>query len=65
MTTKDYDTLIIGSGPAGEGAAMRLAKAGKRAGIIEKHDQIGGGCTHWGTIPSKALRHSIQTLLDY
>ncbi len=65
MTTRDYDTLIIGSGPAGEGAAMRLAKAGQRVGVVEKHDQIGGGCTHSGTIPSKALRHSIQTLLDY
>ncbi len=65
MTIKEYDTLIIGSGPAGEGAAMRLVKSGQRVAVIEMHDQVGGGCTHSGTIPSKALRHSIQTLLDY
>ena len=62
---QSFDTLIIGSGPAGEGAAMRLAKAGQRVAVIEAHDQVGGGCTHWGTIPSKALRHSIQMLADY
>ncbi|MEE9352025.1 MAG: Si-specific NAD(P)(+) transhydrogenase [Thiotrichaceae bacterium] len=65
MTTKKYDTLIIGSGPAGEGAAMRLVKSGQRVAVIEMYNQVGGGCTHSGTIPSKALRHSIQTLLDY
>ncbi len=65
MSNRDYNALIIGSGPAGEGAAMRLVKAGLKVAVIEKHDQVGGGCTHWGTIPSKALRHSIQTLLAY
>lgn len=63
--TRHYDTIVIGSGPAGEGVAMRLAKAHKKVAIIEMHDQVGGGCTHWGTIPSKALRHNIQLLVDY
>ena len=58
MPTK-FDVLIIGSGPGGEGAAMQAAKSGKRGGIVESHPQVGGGCTHWGTIPSKALRHVI------
>ncbi len=44
---------------------MKLAKAGHRVAVIEAHAQVGGGCTHWGTIPSKALRHSIQMLSDY
>ena len=44
---------------------MKLAKAGHRVAVIEAHAQVGGGCTHWGTIPSKALRHSIQMLADY
>ena len=44
---------------------MKLAKAGRRVAVIEAHDAVGGGCTHWGTIPSKALRHSIQMLADY
>jgi len=60
-----YDVLIIGTGPGGEGAAMRLAKSGKRVAIVEKQPQVGGGCTHQGTIPSKALRHTIQLLADY
>ncbi|MCB1763017.1 MAG: Si-specific NAD(P)(+) transhydrogenase [Gammaproteobacteria bacterium] len=65
MNTKQYETIVIGSGPGGEGAAMKLAKSGKRVAIVEMHEQVGGGCTHWGTIPSKALRHSIQMLVDY
>ena len=54
-----YDTIIIGTGPAGEGAAMHLAKAGKKVAIVEKY-KIGGSNTHWGTIPSKALRHAVE-----
>jgi NAD(P) transhydrogenase len=65
MPTKTFDSIVIGTGPAGEGAAMKLAKAGQRVAVIEAHDAVGGGCTHWGTIPSKALRHSIQMLADY
>jgi NAD(P) transhydrogenase len=57
-----YDVVVIGSGPAGEGAAMQAAKARLRVAIVERHEQVGGGCTHWGTIPSKALRHAIQKL---
>jgi NAD(P) transhydrogenase len=62
---KEYNAVVIGSGPAGEGAAMTLAKSGQSVAIIEKHDEVGGGCTHWGTIPSKALRHSVQLLADF
>lgn len=60
-----YDVIVIGSGPAGEGAAMTLSKHGKSVALIEKYSQVGGGCTHWGTIPSKALRHAVQLLADY
>jgi len=65
MEARGFDTLVIGTGPAGEGAAMKLAKSGQRVAVVEAHDKVGGGCTHWGTIPSKALRHSIQLLADY
>jgi NAD(P) transhydrogenase len=60
-----YDAVVIGAGPGGEGAAMSLAKAGRRVAVIERYPQVGGGCTHRGTIPSKALRHAVQLLADY
>ncbi len=63
--TRRYDAIVIGTGPAGEGAAMSLAKAGKRVAVAERHAEVGGGCTHWGTIPSKTLRHAVQQLADY
>jgi NAD(P) transhydrogenase len=65
MAVRTFDCVVIGSGPAGEGTAMKLAKAGRKVAVVEAHNQVGGGCTHWGTIPSKALRHSIQMLADY
>lgn len=65
MNKQHYDAIIIGSGPAGEGAAMKLVKAGKSVAIVERYKDVGGGCTHWGTIPSKALRHTVQELADY
>ncbi|MEM9941351.1 MAG: Si-specific NAD(P)(+) transhydrogenase [Planctomycetota bacterium] len=58
------DVVVIGSGPGGEGAAMQLSKAGKKVILVEKYSKIGGGCTHWGTIPSKALRYSIYRLTE-
>ena len=60
-----FDVIVIGSGPAGEGASMTLSKQGKSVALVEKYHQVGGGCTHWGTIPSKALRHAVQLLADY
>lgn len=65
MATRHYDAIVIGTGPGGEGAAMMLAKGHKRVAVIERHPEVGGGCTHWGTIPSKALRHAVQQLADY
>jgi len=65
MSSLHYDVAILGSGPAGEGAAMKLAKHGRRVAVIEAHRQVGGGCVHWGTIPSKTLRHGIQQLADF
>ncbi len=57
---KHYDAIVIGSGPGGEGAAIKLAKSGKSVAVIENHFLVGGGCTHLGTIPSKTLIHVVQ-----
>jgi NAD(P) transhydrogenase len=59
-----FDLVIIGSGPAGEGAAMKAAKDGASVAVIERAREVGGGCVHWATIPSKALRHSVGQFLD-
>jgi NAD(P) transhydrogenase len=60
----DFDVLVIGSGPAGEGAAMTAAKNHLSVAVVERYYEVGGGCTHWGTIPSKALRHAAMLLHD-
>jgi NAD(P) transhydrogenase len=59
-----HDVVVIGTGPAGEGAAMMLAKNHRKVAVVERYIEVGGGCTHWGTIPSKALRHAVKTLSD-
>uniref|UniRef100_UPI003703BEA6 Si-specific NAD(P)(+) transhydrogenase n=1 Tax=Lignipirellula cremea TaxID=2528010 RepID=UPI003703BEA6 len=59
MHSHRYDMVVIGSGPGGEGAAMQASKMAKTVAVVEQSKQIGGGCTHRGTIPSKALRHAI------
>ncbi len=53
-----YDIVVVGSGPAGQKAAIQGAKAGKRVALIEREQGIGGNCVYRGTIPSKTLRES-------
>ena len=53
-----YDFLVLGSGPAGQKAAIQGAKSGRKVCLIESEAQVGGMCVHKGTIPSKALRES-------
>ena len=55
---REFDFVIIGSGPAGQKAAIQGAKSGKKVCLIETLAQVGGMCVHRGTIPSKALRES-------
>jgi len=54
----DYDIFVIGSGPAGQRAAIQAAKLGKRVALAERNTVVGGVCINTGTIPSKALREA-------
>ena len=60
-----YDILVIGSGPAGEAAAMNAKKKGRSVAVITDDAKVGGSCTHWATIPSKALRHSVKQVIAF
>ena len=64
MSCRHFQVVVIGTGPGGEGAAMQAVKLGQTVGVVERAPRIGGGCTHWGTIPSKALRYAIFSLCD-
>lgn len=59
MAPFDYDLLCIGSGPAGQRAAVQAAKLGKRTAIVERGHLIGGVCVDTGTIPSKTFREAV------
>jgi len=60
-----YDLIVIGSGPAGQRAAIQGAKLGKRVAVVEKKEVIGGACINTGTIPSKSMREAVMHLSGY
>src|ERR1700753_1674585 len=60
-----YDVLIIGSGPAGQRAAIYATKIGKRAAVVERMRNIGGVSVNTGTIPSKTMREAVLHLSGY
>ena len=65
MATYDYDAVVIGSGPAGQRAAIQSAKLGRRVMLVEKKGVVGGICINTGTIPSKTLRETVLHLSGY
>jgi NAD(P) transhydrogenase len=65
MPTYDYDLLVIGSGPAGQRAAIQSAKLRKRVALAERKTVVGGICINTGTIPSKTLREAVLYLSGY
>ena len=58
----DFDLVVIGSGPAGQKAAIAAAKLGYRAAVVERRNMVGGVCINTGTIPSKTLREAVLYL---
>ena len=60
-----FDMVVIGSGPAGQRAAIQSAKLGKRVAVIERKSVLGGAGTNTGTIPSKTLREAVLHLSGY
>ena len=60
-----HDLIVIGSGPAGQRAAIQAAKAGKRVALLEKKEVVGGACVNTGTIPSKTIREAVLHLSGF
>src|SRR5437773_1208357 len=57
-----YDLTVIGSGPAGQRAAVQAAKLGRRVVVVEKGRDLGGVAINTGTIPSKTMREAVLDL---
>jgi NAD(P) transhydrogenase len=64
-STLIYDVLVLGSGPAGQKAAVQAAKAGRRVAVVEQDAAVGGACVRHGTIPSKTLRETTMVLASF
>jgi NAD(P) transhydrogenase len=58
----EFDLVVVGSGPAGQKAAIQAAKLGKSVALVERHVSLGGACVNTGTIPSKTIREAILYL---
>jgi NAD(P) transhydrogenase len=59
---RDYDLVVIGSGPGGQKAAIAAAKLGRKVAVVERKHMVGGVCINTGTIPSKTLREAVVYL---
>src|SRR5215472_4526452 len=62
---QSFDMIVLGSGPAGQRAAIQAAKSGKRVAVVEKRECVGGTCINTGTIPSKTMREAVLHLSGY
>ncbi len=60
-----YDLIVIGSGPAGQRAAIYGAKLGRKVALVEMREVVGGACINTGTIPSKTMREAVLHLSGY
>src|SRR4249919_2022582 len=60
-----FDMIVLGSGPAGQRAAIQASKTGKRVAVVEQREVVGGACVNTGTIPSKTMREAVMHLSGY
>jgi len=60
-----FDMIVLGSGPAGQRAAIQASKMGKRVAVVEQREVVGGACVNTGTIPSKTMREAVMHLSGY
>src|SRR5207248_5685340 len=58
----EFELVVVGSGPAGQKAAIQGAKLGRNVALVERHVALGGACVNTGTIPSKTIREAILYL---
>jgi NAD(P) transhydrogenase len=65
MPKHEYDLLVIGSGPAGQKAAIAAAKMRKKVVVVDRKALVGGVCVHTGTIPSKTFREAVLYLTGF
>jgi pyruvate/2-oxoglutarate dehydrogenase complex dihydrolipoamide dehydrogenase (E3) component len=63
FVTQEYDVVVIGAGPAGENIADRAVKKGLTAAIVES-ELVGGDCSYWACMPSKALLRPVAAVDD-
>jgi dihydrolipoamide dehydrogenase len=61
---RDFQVIVLGSGPGGYTAAFRAADLGLRVALIERYDRLGGVCLNVGCIPSKALLHAARVIAE-
>src|SRR5271170_3363034 len=62
---QNFDMIVLGSGPAGQRAAIQACKCGRRVAVVEKREVVGGTSVNTGTIPSKTMREAVLHLSGY
>jgi NAD(P) transhydrogenase len=59
---QNFDMIVLGSGPAGQRAAIQASKSGRSVAVVEKREVVGGTSINTGTIPSKTMREAVLHL---